>query len=162
MTQVDFTPALADGPMAILERLAERLKAEPGYDLFTVLAPHSSGTRLDRLFSTNHQQYPLGPADEVKDDLWFRRLFDEKLPIVANTMEEIGAWIPDYAIFIEQNYFSLLNLPVVFAGQTIGLINVMGGANHFDDAALAEIQNTIPVAALAILGSACEPPKINL
>jgi hypothetical protein len=162
MTDDDFSPALAKGPDAILALIAERLKAGPGCDLFTVLVPHASGTRLDRLYSTNHRQYPLGAADEVKDDPWFRRLFDEKQPIVANTMEEIGTWIPDYSIFIEQNYFSLLNLPVIFAGETIGLINIMGGPHHFDATVLAQIRNAVPIVALAILGSTCKPPRIGL
>ena len=34
-----------------------------------------------------------------KDDLWFRRLFVDKQPIVANTLAEIGKWLPDYQIF---------------------------------------------------------------
>jgi hypothetical protein len=161
MTDGDFSPALANGPQAILKLLADRLKAGPGYDLFTILAPDETGARLLRLFSTNHEQYPLGPADEVKDDLWFRRLFADRLPIVANTMDEISTWLPDYQIFVEQNYSSLLNMPVVFAGQTIGLINMMGGSHHFDDAALAKIRTTLPMAALAILGSICKPPKIE-
>jgi hypothetical protein len=160
MMHSDFTPAIESGPQAILSRLAEELKAGPGYDLFTILAPHENGKRLDRLYSTNHTQYPLGAADVVKDDLWFRRLFVDKLPIVANTLPEIGEWLPDYQIFVEQNYSSLLNLPVVFAGQTIGLINMMAGDNHFDPPALTRIDEALPLAALAILGSTCKPPSI--
>jgi hypothetical protein len=157
----DFTPVLAQGPQAIFRLLADHMKHEPGYDLFTILAPNDDGKRLDRLYSTNHEQYPLGAADEVKDDIWFRRLFVEKRSIVANTMDEIGEWLPDYAIFIEQNYFSLLNLPVVFNGQTIGLINMMGASHHFDEAALEQIERTLPLAALAILGSLCRPARIH-
>ena len=145
------------GIQAVLSRLAEELKTGPGYGLFTILAPHESGKRLDRLYSTNHVQYPLGAADGVKDDLWFRRLFVDKLPIVANTLAAIGEWLPDYEIFVEQNYSSLLNLPVVFAGQTIRLINMMAGDNHFDRSALSRIDEALPIAALAILGSTCKP-----
>jgi hypothetical protein len=49
---------------------------------------------------------------------------------------------------------------VVFGGRTIGLINVMAGKNHFDEAALAEIRSMLPLAALAILGSGCTPVEI--
>jgi transcriptional regulator with GAF, ATPase, and Fis domain len=159
MSVQDRTGVIAEGTQAILEQIAERLKQSPGYDLFTVLAPHESGNRLERLYSTNQEQYPLGPADEVKDDVWFRQLFRNQEPIVANTMEEISVWLPvDYQIFIEQNYYSLLNLPVVFAGQTIGLINMMGAAHHFDPETLHQIREEVPLAALAILGSISSPP----
>lgn len=158
----DFASAMSQGPDAIFSRIAERLKAAPGYDLFTILAPDESGTRLDRLYSTNLVQYPLGAADEVKDDLWFRRLFVDRLPIVANTLDDIGAWLPDYQIFVEQNYSSLLNLPVLFAGRTIGLVNMMGGDNHFDAAALEKIGAALPAAALGIFGATCKLPAIAL
>jgi GAF domain-containing protein len=162
MSESDFSSALADGPNAIFELIARRLKASPGYDLLTVLAPVTSRVRLDRLYSTNHGQYPLGAADEVEDNGWFRQLFSRKQAIVANTLEEIGEWIPDYAIFIEQNYDSLLNLPVVFAGRTVGLINIMAGEGHFGEAALAEIRSILPLAAVAILGSSCKPVEIEI
>ena len=152
MTDIDLYPAIIEGSDALFKRLAARLKQGPGYDLLTVLAPNPDGKRLDRLYSTNHDQYPLGAADEVQDDVWFRQLFGKKQPIVANTMDEIGEWLPDYALFIDQNYFSLLNLPVLFAGKTIGLINMMGAAHHFDPVTLAKIDNELPLAALAILG----------
>jgi GAF domain-containing protein len=153
MTGSAYTGAMADGARALLDQIAERLKRAPGYDLFTVLAPAPGGERLDRLFSTNHAQYPLGPADEVENNLWFRRLFAERQPIVANTIDEISAWLPDYEVFIEQNYQSLLNLPVVYAGRTIGLVNMMGAEHHFDAASLERIHGELPFAALAILGT---------
>lgn len=155
----DISVELNQGPSALLALLSERLKAAPDYLLCTVLAPNERGDRLDRLFSTNLDQYPLGPADVVKDDIWFRRLFVEKLPIVANSLDEIAAWLPDYRIFIEQGYASLLNMPIVFAGETIGLINMMGDEGHFDAAALQAIRNDLPLAALAILGMG-ERPKV--
>ena len=152
LSEQDLTSALAAGPNALLALLERRLSRKPGYDLFTVLAPHRDGTFLERLYSTNLAQYPLGPADEVKDDIWFRRLFSERAPIIANTIAEISTWLPDYEIFIEQNYGSLMNLPVVYAGETVGLINMMGPADHFDAAAVDAIRQESPLAALALLG----------
>jgi GAF domain-containing protein len=160
MTENDFPHAMTAGPGAIFDLTARRLRDNPGYALFTVLAPVTSSVRLDRLYSTNHGQYPLGPADQVEDNKWFRQLFGQKQAIVANTLEEIGEWLPDYQIFIEQNYDSLLNLPVVFGGRTVGLINMMGGKGHFDEAALTAIRSMLPLAALAILGSSCSPVEI--
>jgi hypothetical protein len=148
----DLTPALAAGPNALFAILDHRLGQRPGYDLFTILAPDAQGAFLERLYSTNQAQYPLGPADAVKDDIWFRQLFSDRAPIIANSIAEISAWLPDYGIFVEQGYGSLLNLPVVYSGRTIGLINMMGAAGHFDPGAVAAIRRELPLAALALLG----------
>jgi hypothetical protein len=76
--------ALRDGPAALYQLLALRLKRWPGYDLLTVLAPNEAGDRLVRLYSSDLGLYPLGEADLVKDDKWFRRLFLDLQPVIAN------------------------------------------------------------------------------
>ncbi|MGO4841114.1 hypothetical protein AB4144_53560 [Rhizobiaceae sp. 2RAB30] len=85
----------ASGPTALYDLLAERLKERPGFDLLTVLAPNDAGDRLIRLYSSNHHQYPLGEADIVQDDAWFRQLFTTKEAVVANDGEEIRQCMND-------------------------------------------------------------------
>lgn len=148
----DLTTTLHDGPEALYALLSSRLGRHPGFGLLTVLAPNRSGDMLIRLFSSNTGQYPLGDADPVQDDRWFRRLFVERRPVVANDPLEIGNWLPDYTEFVEMGYASLLNMPVVIAGESIGVMNVMGGPGHFSQAAVSAIAAETPLAALAILG----------
>lgn len=148
----DITQAISDGPEALLQLLDRRLRTSPGFDLFTILIPGGDGDYLERVYSTNEAQYPLGVADKVEDNVWFARLFSDREAIVANTLDEIAIWLPDYQIFVEQNYSSLLNLPVAFGGETIGLINMMGDENHFTERALSMIRRELPLATLTILG----------
>ncbi|MDR3475069.1 MAG: GAF domain-containing protein [Devosia sp.] len=145
--------ALGAGPADVFALLAERLAESPGYRLLTVLAPNAAGDRLDRLHSTDRQHYPLEPADPVEDNAWFKQLFADGKPIVANSAAEIADWLPDFADFRAQGYGSLLNLPVVFGGATIGLINMMDREGHFDAAAVAAVIRQVGLAALVILGA---------
>jgi len=151
-TDTDLTTTLHDGPEALYSLLSNRLRHRPGFGLLTVLAPNRAGDKLIRLYSSNVGQYPLGDADPVQDDRWFRRLFVERRPVVANDPEEIGEWLPDYIEFVEMGYASLLNMPIVIAGESIGVMNVMGGAGHFSPPAVSRIAAETPLAALAILG----------
>jgi hypothetical protein len=146
----DLTAAMTRGPAGLYALLADRLRRKPGFDLLTVLVPNSTGERLVRLFSTNVGQYPLGDADLVRDDHWFRHLFVGREPVIANDAEAIRDWLPDYSEFAEMGYGSLANLPVVVAGEAIGLINLMAAPGHFSATNLAAISAELPLAALAI------------
>lgn len=146
----DLTAAMGRGPDSIYALLANRLRQKPGFDLLTVLAPNRVGDRLVRLFSTNTGQYPLGDADPVQDDRWFRHLFVRKQPVIANDAEAIRDWLPEYSEFAEMGYGSLANLPVVVAGESIGIMNLMAGPGHFSTANVAAISAELPLAAIAL------------
>lgn len=142
---------LRSGPDALYDLLARRLKHRPGFDLLTVLAPNDAGDRLIRLYSSNHEQYPLGVADIIQDDKWFRQLFRTKQPVVANDAEQIRHWLPDFVEYIEMGYGSLLNLPIVIGDDAIGIMNVMAAEGHFNAAAVEAVGDQAPLAALAVL-----------
>ncbi|WP_187969056.1 GAF domain-containing protein [Aquibium microcysteis] len=143
--------ALPRGSVAIFDVLAERIRRNVGSRLVTVLVPSSDAPFLVRVFSNNLEQYPLGRADPVEDSIWFRRLFSEREAIVANDSDAIGTWLPGFDSYLEQGYGSLANVPIVVAGTTIGLLNLMDEAGHFTAERLAVLRDELPLAALAIL-----------
>jgi GAF domain-containing protein len=145
--------ALPQGPAAIFDILATRIRDNVGYLLMTVLVPASDAPFLMRVFSTNEDQYPLGTADPIEDSIWFRRLFTEREAIVANDAEAIEAWLPDFDAYHAQGYGSLANIPIVVSGTTIGLINLMDEAGHFTTERLSVLHQELPVAALAVFAS---------
>ena len=155
MPQADWREDLAEatrrGPQALFSLLSERLQDEAGFLLLTVLAPDRNGGWLNRLFSSDEENYPLGPADKVEDTAWFRHLFGRGKPVVANDAAEISAWLPDYTDYAAQGYGALANLPIVADRQVIGIVNVMGANGHFTPERLRSMSACLPVAALAVL-----------
>lgn len=147
----------ADGLFALL---AERLSQSPGFRLLTLLAPNQDGLRLDRLQSSDPRQYPPGPADLVEDTPWFRQLFRERRLIVANSPAEIRAILPDFSEFEDQGHGSLLNLPVVCGGVTIGLMNLMDTPGHFHPLNVAAVARQAGLAALTILAAGITNPVL--
>ncbi|HLW90063.1 MAG TPA: GAF domain-containing protein [Roseiarcus sp.] len=147
----DAAVALRIGPGALSDLLARRLKRRPGYDLLTILAPGDEGRCLVRLYSSDLARYPLGDADIVEDNKWFRRLFIEREPVIANDAFAIHDWLPDFFTADASGYGSLVNLPVVIAGESVGLVNMMATAGHFSEDNVEAIRREIPLAALAVL-----------
>ena len=150
---VSLADAMPEGPGAIFDVLARRIQDNVGYLLMTVLVPASDAPFLDRVYSTNQDQYPLGKADPIEDSIWFRRLFSEGEAIVANDEEAIKAWLPGFDAYLAQGYGSLANIPIIISGNTIGLLNLMDEAGHFTAKRIAVLRQELPAAALAIFAS---------
>jgi hypothetical protein len=154
--------ALRSGHERLFALLAVRLAASVGYGLLTVLAPDKSGKRLIRYYSNRPDQFPLGEGDDVEDNLWFRHIFQGRQPVVANDDEEIRAWLPGFTNAKALGYESLLNFPIVMAGDVVGLINVMAGKNHFDELRLDAVLEQTPLATLALAARSRDLPTIHM
>jgi hypothetical protein len=154
---LETAEALCAGQSDLFALLAARLRASVGYDLLTVLAPDQGGKRLIRHYSSRPDQFPLGEGDHVADNHWFRHIFQDKKPVVANDDAAIRAWLPEFTNAKALGYESLLNFPVVMAGDVVGLINIMAGRNHFDPRGIEEVRKLAPLAALALAARASLP-----
>ncbi len=139
---------------SLLELVALRLGKAPGYTLFTLSIPQPAGTFLERIYTSDPAAYPLGQADRVKRSPWFDQLLCRKLPIVANSKEEIAFWLPEFQGFEGTEYGALINYPVVVADAAIGILNLAGRQGHFPAEAGAMIKPELALAAMAI-GSFC-------
>ena len=158
----ETTEALRSGPEALYQLLARRLKRRPGYDLLTVLAPNEAGDRLIRLFSSDLDDYPLGEADVVKDDKWFRRLFLELEPIIANDARELASWLPDFSDPAVSARGALVNVPIVTAGVALCLLNLMSSAGSYGRDDIDAISKEGSLAALATLSSRRTPRTFEI
>jgi len=151
---VELCDAMAEGGEALFRLYSRRILKSVACSLVTVLAPDAAGERLIRVHTNRPDQFPLGPGDVIVDNPWFRRVFGEAAPIVANTDAEIRAWIPDFTNAAELGYASLLNQPVVVGGAVVAVANMMGGKGHFDASRLASARAATPLVALAIAATA--------
>jgi hypothetical protein len=148
-----MSEALRDGPAALYQLFALRLKNRPGYDLLTVLAPNEGGDRLVRWYSSDLGRYPLGDADVVRDNKWFRRLFLDLQPVIANGATAIADWLPDFLDPATPHFSALINMPIVIAGATLGLANLTRRAGAFAAGDVIAISDESSLAALAILAT---------
>ncbi len=150
-TSAAVAAAMQVGAGALFDLLAERLHFRVGHDLLTLLAVSEDGSRLVRPYTNKPKLYPLGDADVVENSPWFHQVFTDQRPFIANTNDEILATLPDFTSAADMGYGSLLNYPVIVAGQVVGLINLMGPADLFDAGRVAAVAAEAPLTALGLL-----------
>ena len=140
--------ALAAGPAQLLDMLNGLFLALPGVRTVTWLAALPAQKITRRIGTSDPQNFPLGGFDPIDDAAWSRRIYVDKQPIVGNTPAEMAAYIPETDDLVKMGYGATLCAPIVIGGEARGTVNLLGDANIFTPALLAELNALLPIAAL--------------
>lgn len=140
--------ALAAGPPAMFALLSELFTGIPGIRTATFIATAPDKTVTHRIGTSNPRDFPVGNVDPVDDGPWNRRILGEKLPVLGNNMAEMAAYIPETGGLVAMGYGSCSCFPIVIAGETRGVVALLGDAGVFTAATLAAIDMLLPIAAL--------------
>jgi hypothetical protein len=122
----------ADQPTATFRALEAALVAAIGARLFTILLKHSDGS--SERFWTNRPEYPVGGRKPPNDTFWARHVLDQQRCYRANDFAGIAAVFFDHALIRSLGCESVLNIPVVWAGEALGTINLLDVAGHYTEA----------------------------
>jgi hypothetical protein len=147
-TAADLRAALASGPPSLFDTLSKLFTAVPGVRTATFIAVAPDRSVTHRIGSSNPKDFPVGNVDPVDDSPWNRRILGEKLPIIGNSVDGMAAFIPETGGLVAMGYGACSCFPIVIAGETRGVIALLGDAGIFTPDALAEIDTLLPIAAL--------------
>jgi hypothetical protein len=147
-TAVALRAALAAGSAQLLDVLNGLFLALPGVRTVTWLAAVPAEQVTRRIGTSDPRNFPLGGSDPIDDAAWSRRIYGERRPIVGNTPAEMAVYIPETDELVQLGYGSTLCAPIVIGGQARGTVNLLGDANIFTPALLAELDTLLPIAAL--------------
>ena len=140
--------ALASGPTAMFAVLSELFTSVPGVRTATFIATAPDRTVTHRIGTSNPRDFPVGNVDPVDDSPWNRRILIEKKPVIGDSVAGMAAFIPETDGLVAMGYGACSCFPIVIAGETRGVIALLGDAGIFTPAALAEIDALLPIAAL--------------
>jgi GAF domain-containing protein len=140
--------ALAAGPTALFAVLSERVTAIPGIRTATFIAVAPDRTVTHRIGTSNPVDFPVGNVDPVGDDPWNNAILRDKRPLVGNSVAGMAAFLPETDGLVAMGYGACACFPIVIAGETRGVVALLGDAGIFTPAALAEIDALLPIAAL--------------
>lgn len=140
--------ALAAGSAQLLDVLNGLFLALPGVRTVTWLAAVPAQKITRRIGTSDPENFPVGGSDPIDDAAWSRRIYHDKQPIIGNTPAEMSAYIPETDDLVNMGYGSTLCAPIVIDGQARGTVNLLGDANIFTPALLAELNALLPIAAL--------------
>ncbi len=128
-------------PEAALTALDAAMGATIGHKLFTCLLHHPAARESERRYTNQPAAYPVGGRKPVPDSAWARRLFVEREPYIGYTADDIREVFFDHVLIASLGCASVLNVPVVHDGRTLGVLNLLHEARWYDeaDAPLAQV-----------------------
>lgn len=147
-TASKLSTALAAGPADLFAVLSELFTAVSGIRTATFIATAPDKSVTHRIGTSNPVDFPVGNVDPVDDSPWNNRILGEKLPVIGDSVEGMAAFIPETSGLVAMGYGACSCFPIVIAGETRGIVALLGDAGIFTPAALAEISTLLPIAAL--------------
>jgi GAF domain-containing protein len=156
MTRPDPLPHLAalaaalrapGQPGASLAALEAACAGAIGHILFTVLLRHEATGEVERFWTSHPAEYPVGGRKPMNPTFWTAQVIDCQRPYLGRDDEAVRAVFFDHALIRSLGCGSVLNVPVVWNGRTLGTLNLLHRAGWYDE---ADIPTAETIAALAV------------
>ena len=129
-----------DQPAATFRAVDAALARAPGHILVTILIHHPGLRQSERFYSNKPAAYPVGDRKPVTDTPWMQRVIGGGEPYIGRTREDIRDVFFDHELIASLGCESVLNLPVRWAGQTLGTLNLLAEAGHYDESHIAAVR----------------------
>jgi len=153
LTAVAAAHRASPQPEATFRALDAAMGAALGHKLFTCLLHHPAARESERRYTNQPAAYPVGGRKPVQPTAWTRRLFEEHHPYIGYTEADIREVFFDHALIASLGCASVLNLPVVHGGDTLGTINLLHEARWYEegDVPLGQVFAALAVPAFLLL-----------
>jgi len=147
-TAKQLADALASGPTALFAVLSHLFTAVPSIRTATFIAVAPDKSVTHRIGTSNPVDFPVGNVDPVGDDPWNNAILRDRKPVIGNSVAGMAAFLPETDGLVAMGYGACACFPIVIAGETRGVVALLGDAGIFTPAALAAIDSLLPIAAL--------------
>jgi hypothetical protein len=156
MTRADPLPHLATlaaamrsagQPAASFAALEKACAATIGHILFTVLLKHESTGESERFWTSHPKEYPVGGRKPLNPTFWSTHVLEGQRPYLGNTYADVAAVFFDHELIRSLGCESVLNVPVVWNGRTLGTVNLLHRAGWYAETDLPVAET---IAALAV------------
>ncbi len=145
MTRADPAPHLAavlaaqreeDQPAALFRAVDAALAATIGHRLFTILVHHPAARENEQFYTNRAAEYPVGGRKPLTDAPWMRQVIEQGEPYIGRTRADIESVFFDHALIVSLGCESVLNMPVRWRARTLGTLNLLHRAGHYEEADL--------------------------
>lgn len=140
-------------PRASFAALQAAMGEAIGHILFTVLLHHHDTGESERFWTSHPTQYPVGGRKPLNPTPWTRQVLRDQRAYIGRTAEDIRAVFFDHELIASLGCDSVLNVPVVWNGRTLGTLNLLHRAHWYREAdvPLAEAFAALAVPAYLLL-----------
>jgi hypothetical protein len=146
---VETLAGSSDQPEAAFAALWSLTDGVVGVKLFTVMTHDARNGMAQRIYSNMPEAYPVSGSKPANETDWSRQVIGEKRTFVANDIDGIAAVFSDHALIRSLGCESVINVPIVVAGEVKGTINCLHEAGHYTPERVAAAE------ALKLPGAVC-------
>lgn len=136
-------------PRIALEALCELSDATFGLKLCTISLNDPVTEEGIRVYSNMPDAFPLAGRKPRADTYWSKWVLDDQKTFVANDSAGIAEVFFDHELIESLGLGSVINVPIVVNGNTIGSVNCLHEAGHYTPERVAASEN------IKLAGAAC-------
>ncbi len=128
-----------------------------GYRFLTILGCEADGIHIRRLHSSSPGDYPAGGLKPMGGTLWGKRVLERGETWLGNGRDDVLWAFPDAELILSKGCEACACAPVLWNGDTIGVLSLNAELNRYSQADLAKMQVIAQTLAPALLSSANLP-----
>ncbi|MDQ7808483.1 GAF domain-containing protein [Amycolatopsis sp. A133] len=130
-----------------LSIVEERVRSELGVRLFTVLAWIPERRALRRVHSSHPAEYPVGGEKTVEVAAgWLERCITAQESYFGPDRAAVREIFADHELIESLGCGSIINVPVVAHGRTLGVLNILDAEGAYDDSSVRTAESLAPLA----------------
>ncbi|QKV78782.1 GAF domain-containing protein [Amycolatopsis sp. Hca4] len=134
-----------------LSTVEERVRAELGVRLFTVLAWIPERRALRRVHSSHPAEYPVGGEKTVEVAAgWLEQCITAQEPYFGPDRAAVREIFADHELIESLGCGSIINVPVVDGGRTLGVLNILDAEGAYDEDSVEVAESLAPLAVPAL------------
>ena len=115
--------------LAVLDAALQRAF---GFKVFSINRYDAATDETSRIYSTAPLVWPIAGRKKRKPNFWSAQVIDRGEIHIGSTADDIRAVFDDHAQIAAQGCAAILNIPVRWNGKTLGALNLLHEAHHYD------------------------------
>ncbi|MCX4457497.1 GAF domain-containing protein [Streptomyces sp. NBC_01340] len=131
--------------------MEERVRDAIGVRLFTVLAWVPERRTLRRVHSSHPAEYPVGGQKTVEVAAgWLKTCITAQQSYFGPDRAAVRGIFADHDLIEGLGCGSIINVPVIADGRTLGVLNILDAEGTYDDDAVVVAESLAPLAVSAL------------
>ena len=155
--------AAAHRPDEIFDAVGAVVRDRLGFGLLTMLLLTPDGDEVQRLYTTDPVNYPIGGRERLGTTAWGHHVFIEQRPFLGADRNDLKWAFPaDFDLIISLGLGATMNIPIVALGRTLGSMNILAEEGRYTPKHLDAASTLAPYLQLPFLKAFSEPRALSL
>ena len=129
---IDQSILLNKNKIKTFELLEKAFQDLIGHKLFTVLKYDKKSLELERIYSSNPLNYPLNGIKKLTNTDWSKKVLVDGNVYIGYNANDIELLFPDYKLIEKLGCRSVMNIPLILKGNTVGSVNLLNTENWYN------------------------------